>query len=173
MCGMVRGTRDNVRALMRGGQNVLVFPGGAREVNKRKGEKYQLMWKERLGFARLAIERDYPIVPFAAVGAEEMLDVVIDVNNPVLAAFNSAVERFGRLPLEPTIVRGVGLTPLPRPERLYFWFGESIATAGRTPEDVRDEVKAAIEGGIAFLHDERENDPHRGLLPRLRRRLDE
>jgi hypothetical protein len=67
----------------------------------------------------------------------------------------------------------VGLTPLPRPERLYFWFGEPIATAGREPEDVRDEVKAAIEGGIAFLHDERENDPHRGLLPRLRRRLDE
>lgn len=83
------------------------------------------------------------------------------------------LERLGRLPLEPSIVRGVGLTPLPRPQRFYFWFGEPIATAGRKPEDVRDEVKAAIEGGIAFLHDERENDPHRGLLPRLRRRPDE
>ena len=173
LCGMVRGTRENVRALMRSRQNVLVFPGGAREVNKRKGEKYQLMWKERLGFARLAIEYDYPIVPFAAVGAEEMLDVVADANNPVLAAFKSAVERFGRLPLEPSIVRGLGPTPLPRPERLYFWFGDPIPTAGREPEDVRDEVKAAIEGGIAFLHDERENDPNRGLLPRLRRRLTE
>jgi hypothetical protein len=60
MCGMVRGTRDNVRALMRDKQNVLVFPGGAREVNKRKGETYQLMWKERLGFARLAIEHAAP-----------------------------------------------------------------------------------------------------------------
>jgi 1-acyl-sn-glycerol-3-phosphate acyltransferase len=172
MCGMVRGTRDNVRALMRDGQNVLVFPGGAREVNKRKGEKYQLMWKERLGFARLAIEHDYPIVPFAAVGAEEMLDVVVDDSNPVYARFAAVVERLTKWPIQRP-VRGVGLTPLPRPERLYFWFGEPIATAARKPEDVRDEVKAAIEGGIAFLHDERENDPHRGLLPRLRRRLDE
>jgi len=75
-CGMVRGTRENVRALMGEGQTVLVFPGGAREVNKRRGEKYQLMWKERIGFARLAIEHGYPIIPFAAVGAEEMLDIV-------------------------------------------------------------------------------------------------
>jgi hypothetical protein len=35
---------------------VLVYPGGGREVAKRKGEKYQLLWKERVGFARLAIE---------------------------------------------------------------------------------------------------------------------
>ena len=34
--GMVRGTRDNVRALMRERQTILVFPGGSREVNKRR-----------------------------------------------------------------------------------------------------------------------------------------
>src|ERR1700756_351988 len=83
--GMVRGTRENVRVMMREGQTILVFPGGAREVNKRKGEKYQLMWKERLGFAKLAIEHGYPIVPFAAVGGEEMLDVLIDEKNRLYA----------------------------------------------------------------------------------------
>lgn len=180
-CGMVRGTRDNVRALMRERQNVLVFPGGAREVNKRKGEQYQLMWKERLGFARLAIEHGYPIVPFAAVGAEEMLDVVVDVDNPVMAALKTAFGRFSNLPLDPTIVRGVGLTPLPRPERLYFWFGEPIDTtayAARHDADaaaraLRDDVRTAVQHGIALLHDERGRDPHRGLVPRLRRRLDD
>lgn len=35
--GMVRGTRDNVRALMRDRQTILVFPGGGREVYKRRG----------------------------------------------------------------------------------------------------------------------------------------
>jgi 1-acyl-sn-glycerol-3-phosphate acyltransferase len=176
--GMVRGTRENVRELMRRGANILVFPGGAREVNKRKGEKYQLMWKERLGFAKLAIEFGYPIVPFAAVGAEEMLDVVVDVNNPVMAAFKNALERLGRLPLEPTIVRGVGLSPLPRPQRLYFWLGEPIDTTRFTRDDqgaraLRDEVRAAVEDGILFLHNERDNDPQRGLVRRLRRRADE
>ena len=39
---MVRGTRDNVRALMRERQTILVFPGGSRKVNKRRGQEYQL-----------------------------------------------------------------------------------------------------------------------------------
>jgi hypothetical protein len=98
-----------------------------------------------------------------------------------MAAFKGTLERFGRLPLEPAIVRGVGLTPLPRPERLYFWFGEPIKTsayARRRDSDaaaraLRDEVMRAIQGGIAFLHEQREHDPHRGLVPRLRQRAGE
>ncbi len=177
-CGMVRGTRDNVRALMGGRQTILVFPGGSREVNKRKGEKYRLIWKERLGFARLAIEHGYPVVPFAAVGAEEMLDVVVDADNPVFAAFNRALEKLTRLPLEFPIVRGVGLSPLPRPERLYFWFGEPIGTdrfGGHHEDDeaaktLRDEVKVAVQSGIELLHHERSRDPRRSLARRLRSR---
>jgi 1-acyl-sn-glycerol-3-phosphate acyltransferase len=172
--GMVRGTRDNVRALMRERQTVLVFPGGAREVNKRRGEQYQLMWKERLGFARLAIEHGYPIVPFAAVGAEEMLDVLVDHGTPGYGQLLRLYENVTRLPAPP-FVRGVGVTPVPRPERLYFWFGEPIDTtrfAGRHDDDaaaraLRDEVKSAVEGGIAFLRDERARDPHRRLVRRL------
>ena len=62
------------------------------------------------------------------------------------------------LPLPP-VVRGIGLTPIPRPQRLYFWFGDPIPTvpwAGRHEDkgalrEVRDEVKAAVEGGIELL----------------------
>ena len=82
-CGMVHGTRDNAHALMRDHQTILVFPGGSREVNKRRGQQYQLLCRERIGFARLAIEHGYPIVPFAAAGAEDMLDVIADVDTPV------------------------------------------------------------------------------------------
>jgi 1-acyl-sn-glycerol-3-phosphate acyltransferase len=178
-CGMVRGTRDNVRALMRDRETILVFPGGAREVGKRRGEKYRLIWKERLGFARLAIEQGYPIVPFAAVGAEEMLDVVADDANPVYAQFTKQLERLTRSRTLPP-VRGLGLTPIPRPERLYFWFGEPIETerfAGRHEDDsaarsLRDEVRAAVDGGIQFLLEDRERDPNRALTQRLLRRID-
>jgi 1-acyl-sn-glycerol-3-phosphate acyltransferase len=79
----VRGRRENVRALMREGPSVLVFPGGPGEVWKGRGEDYKLIWKERLGFARLAIEFGYPIVPFAAVGAEKMLQVFVDREMPM------------------------------------------------------------------------------------------
>ena len=178
--GMVRGTRDNVRALMRQRQTILVFPGGSREVNKRRGQQYQLLWRERVGFARLAIEQEYPIVPFGAVGAEEMLDVIIDQDTPIYGEFARLYEKLVGFPMPP-IVRGVGPTPIPRPERLYFWFGEPIDTVrfGGRYEDataagtLRDEVKKAILLGIQFLRDERDQDPNRRLLPRLRRRGDE
>jgi len=174
LCGMVRGTRENVRALMDERQTVLVFPGGSREVNKRRGEKYQLMWKERIGFARLAIEYGYPIVPFAAVGAEEMLDIVIDESNAAFARLSDVVRKLTGWPMQP-LVHGVGPTLLPHPERLYFWFGEPIDTArfeGRQDDDeaaraVRNEVKRAVEGGIDFLLAEREADPRRPLRKRL------
>jgi 1-acyl-sn-glycerol-3-phosphate acyltransferase len=173
-CGMVRGTRDNCRELMRRGENVLVFPGGAREVTKRKGEKYTLLWKERMGFARLAIEQGVPIVPFAGVGAEEMLDIVLDRDNPFLAPLAAAAGRVG-LPVPP-LVRGVGATPFRKPRRLYFWFGAPIPTKqhkGEHEDDatvraVRDQVKAEIERGMEFLLAEREGDPKRGLVKRLR-----
>jgi len=173
--GMVRGTRENVRALMRDRQTILVFPGGAREVNKRRGQEYQLLWRERIGFARLAVEHGYPVVPFAAVGVDDMLDVVVDQNTPVYGDVARLYEKVMGFPTPP-IVRGIGLTPLPRLDRLYFWFGEPI-DAGRfgtrfddTPaaRALRDEVKQAILAGIQFLRDERDQDPNRSLFARVR-----
>jgi 1-acyl-sn-glycerol-3-phosphate acyltransferase len=175
-CGMVRGTRDNVRALMRDRQTILVFPGGAREVNKRRGQQYQLLWGERLGFARLAIEQDYPIVPCAAVGADDMLDVIVDQKTPLYGQLALAYEKVMGFPTPP-VVRGIGLTAIPRPERLYFWFGQPIDTTGFAGQDddkaaraVRDEVKQSVLAGIQFLRDERDKDPYRDLTKRLLRR---
>jgi 1-acyl-sn-glycerol-3-phosphate acyltransferase len=177
--GMVRGTRANVRALMDDRQTILVFPGGAREVNKQRGQRYQLLWRERIGFSRLAIEHGYPIVPFAAVGAEEMLDVIIDRRSLGYGQIARLYERLLGFP-PPPIVRGVGLTPLPRPERLYFWFGEPIDSRrfGSRYDDtaaaraLRDETRQAILMGIQFLRDERDVDPNRGVMARLRHRAD-
>ena len=162
--GAVRGTRENAGELMRRGEPLLVFPGGAREVNKRKHEKYKLIWKERIGFAKLAIEHGYPIVPFAAVGAEEMLEVVADENTPIYRQIVGLSKRVTGLPL-PSLVRGIGPTPIPKPQKLYFWFGEPIDSAafrsgggGGSDADargLRDAVKHDVEGGIEFLLGER------------------
>lgn len=173
--GVVRGTRANTAELMRQGELVLVFPGGGREVSKRKGEKYQLVWKNRMGFARLAIQHGYPIVPFASVGSEEALDIVVDADSPLLAPTRMIIEKVLGTPDATPVVRGIGLTPIPRPERQYYWFGEPIETtavSGRHSEEtvvrhVRESTKVAIEKGIAFLLDERDNDPNRSVRKRL------
>ena len=172
-CGVVPGTRANTRELMRRGDLIMVFPGGAREVAKRKGERYQLIWKNRLGFAVMAIEGRYPIVPFASMGIEDALDIVLDTDNPLLAPARKLAMKL--LNVEPPpMVRGIGLTPIPRPERMYFWFGEPISTGEydgvvneHNARDLRARTAASIEGGLDFLIDERENDPERSLLKRL------
>jgi 1-acyl-sn-glycerol-3-phosphate acyltransferase len=171
--GMVRGTRENTRALMREGQHILVFPGGTGEVFHGRGQEYRLLWKERVGFARLAIEFGYPVVPFAALGVEEMFDIVADQRTPGLAQVHSLINRLVGLPLPP-IAHGIGPTLIPRPKRLYFWFGDPIDTVrfdGRADDDdaarrLRDEVRGAVQSGIEFLLAEREIDPRRSVIRR-------
>ncbi|MCH9710534.1 MAG: acyltransferase family protein [Actinomycetia bacterium] len=174
-CGVVDGTRAITSELMRRGEVILVYPGGGREVAKRKGEKYRLIWKERMGFARLAIEHGYTIVPFAAVGAEEAVDIMIDGDNPLLAPTRLFVEKVLGSPEVMPVTRGIGMTPFPRPERQYYWFGEPIPTEpfkGQQADDavvrlVREQTKEAVETGMEFLLGERENDPNRSVIQRL------
>ncbi|WP_421648833.1 lysophospholipid acyltransferase family protein [Mycobacterium marinum] len=175
--GVVEGTREITSELMQRGELIMVFPGGGREVNKRKNERYKLVWKNRLGFARLAIQHAYPIVPFASVGAEHGIDIVLDTDSPLMAPTQFLADKLLGMREGPPLVRGVGLTPVPRPERQYYWFGEPIDTtefAGREADDsaarkVRERAAAAIEEGIELMLAERERDPNRSVVRRLLR----
>jgi 1-acyl-sn-glycerol-3-phosphate acyltransferase len=175
--GTVDGSREATRALMRAGEPVLVFPGGGREVARRRGEHYPLVWRERIGFARLALEHGYPVVPFAMIGVDDMWDVVADSGDPLYAPARALARRVGVDPeLLFPLVRGLGPTPLPRPQRIYGRIGPPIDAGafGSSWDDtaaaaaLRDAVKTAVREGIDALEAERERDPGRRLAPRLR-----
>ncbi len=175
--GTVTGTRENTRRLLRDDQAVLVFPGGGREVSRRRGDHYPLVWRERIGFARLAIEFGYPVVPFSMIGVDDMWDVVVDADSTLYAPARALAKR---LDIDPEmlfpVVRGLGPTPLPRPQRIYVRIGEPIDARrfGTSWEDadgarrLRDEVRGAVARGIEELQIERAEDPERHLAPRLR-----
>lgn len=173
--GAVPGTRENCAALLAAGEPVLVFPGGAREVYKRRDQQYQLLWGQRTGFARMAIAAGCPIIPFAAVGAEDRFDVLLDMDHPVAAPARAVARRVGREDVGTLLVRGTTLGFLPGGGRLYFRFGAPIPTtrwAGRADDAeardaCRDLVKAEVEGGIAALRAMRDADDRRSLLPRV------
>jgi 1-acyl-sn-glycerol-3-phosphate acyltransferase len=184
--GAVLGTRANCAALMRRGEHVLVFPGGAREVFKHKGEAYRLIWKERYGFVQLAIEHGYSITPYATVGAEEAFDVLLDSSDYMATSLGRYLRRSGiadrwlRGGEEfPPVVRGLGLTAIPRPERLYFSIGKPIETArceGRSDDPallrrLRTRVARALEQLIAELQGHRARDTRQGTLRRILNRL--
>lgn len=183
--GAVVGTRENCAKLMSAGQHILVFPGGGREVAKRKGEAYKLIWKERTGFARMAIAHGYPITPFASVGPEECFDILVDANDVMKSPLGRFLDRAGITQkllrggdaIMP-VSRGLGFTMLPRPERFYFSVGTPIDTtcyAGRQDDPdaqlaLREQVRCAVEDQIAMLMRVRRSDPRRSLLGSLLRR---
>ena len=68
--GQVVGVPENARRLLEMGELLLAFPEGIRGVSKPFARRYQLE-PFGLGFMRLAIETDTPIVPVGVIGAEE------------------------------------------------------------------------------------------------------
>lgn len=175
--GAVEGTPENCAALMEAGECVLVFPGGAREVTKRKGEQYQLIWKQRRGFARLAAAHDCTIVPFSAVGVEDAFDIVLDADDFLASPAGVLAKALGwRTDLIPPITRGLAGTPLPRPERFYFRFGEPLHPSDFAGEDdpvwaLREATREAVAAGIDELIAFREGDPGRTLGGRIRGKI--
>ncbi len=185
--GGVRGTREDCARLFEAGEQVIVFPGGSREVFRRKGEAYQLIWKERIGFARMAIEHGVPIVPFSSVGPDDMFEILVDANDIMGSPVGTLLERLGitQKPwfrggeLIPSISRGQGPAGLLRPERQYFHFGAPIDTArfeGLHEDraaclDLRKEAEREIELGVGALMAKRDRDPDRYPVQRLLRGL--
>ena len=173
--GEVDGTRENAAELLRKEQYVLVFPGGSREAFKRKGEAYQLIWRHHLGFAKLAIQFGCPIVPMASVGPEECYDIVWDSDDYLKSPFGNMIKKLGiRKDLLVPIVKGVGPTLIPRPQRFYVHFGKPILTdhfegvdSKENAMELREVVQASLERGIEFLKTEREKDPKKELLRRV------
>lgn len=175
--GAVRGTRENCAELLEAGEGVLVYPGGGREVMKRKDEAYKLIWKERLGFVKLAVAHGAPIVPFGAIGVDDAYDIHIDGDSRLMAPARVIAGRLtGKREMVPPIATGIG--PLPRPERYYFGFGKPIRTTGvGDPDDaellraIRDQVRNSIYTQIAELKGIRAADPDRYPPARVRKAI--
>lgn len=182
--GAVEGTRENCSTLMERGEHVMVFPGGAREVSKRKGEQYQLTWKRRTGFCSMAIQHGYNILPFAAVGPDDMYDIVLDAEDILRSPVGKLMGKVGLLKKDGflrggdiimPVTRGLGPTALPRPERFYFAVGDEIdvsAYKGRQNDEealfeLRDKVAFAIQDQISTLLTVRDNDKDKGFIRKL------
>ncbi len=128
--GQIVGTPENCRRLLNAGEAILVFPEGARGINKLWPQRYQLQ-EFGLGFMRLALETDTPIVPVAVVGAEEQAPALVDVK-PLAKLLG-----FPAFPLTPT-----GL-PLPLPTKYRIYFGDPMHFTGR-PDDEDSELDKKV-----------------------------
>ena len=124
--GQVVGVPENARRLLEMDEMLLVFPEGARGISKPFTQRYQLE-EFGLGFLRLAIETDTPIVPVAVIGAEEQY---INLGNLRWAARALNMPSF---PVIPQVFVPGGQMPLPTKYRLYF--GEPMRFRGDPDDD--------------------------------------
>lgn len=156
--GAVDGVPAYVREAMRQGYSILVFPGGGREVLKREGEQYQLIWKQRYGFLKLAQEFGYDIVPFAALGGDEVFDIGFDANKVVQHQY---FQKLLQVPqLSRLLRKGEVIPSLPKhliPKRLPFYFKfmprQSLMHIENLEQlqQFRDLIAAEIYTGLADL----------------------
>ena len=104
------------------------------QVNKRKGEEYQLFWPEDPDFVRMAAKLNALIIPFASVGGDEAFELALDsdeiINHPLFGNLaKSAFRSFDpKLDVEEAVppmtkLPGLGipsLVPVANLSRLYF-----------------------------------------------------
>ncbi len=134
------GTPENCRRLLAADEALLVFPEGTRGLNKPFAKRYQLQ-DFGLGFLRLALESDAPIVPVGVVGAEEQAPALFDLK-PL-----ARLLAFPHFPVTATVL------PFPMPVRYRIWFGEPMRLGG-SPDD-EDAVLAGkvakVKGAVVAL----------------------
>lgn len=126
--GTIEATEAAGLSALRGGESLLIFPGGTRELY---GEEDQLDWNGRRGFARLSALSGAPVVPVAIAGADQQ---------------HPGRLRLGR-------AGSLWLPPVPLPVPLDYWFGAPMgppAESGRpVVEAFAAEVTAAAEALLA------------------------
>jgi 1-acyl-sn-glycerol-3-phosphate acyltransferase len=139
--GSVVGTPHNCVQLLDRDEAVMVFPEGARGFVKTFDKRYQLQ-RFGLGFLRLALETDTPIVPVGIVGSEEQSPAFADV------------KWLGRLVASPAfpitpLFPWLGLAGfLPLPVKFRIRFGAPLRFEGDPNDD-----DAVIEKHVELVKD--------------------
>ncbi len=160
--GAVLGDQAVGSAMFEAGKDLLVFPGGAYEANKRQDQRYKILWKNRTGFVRLAARHGVPIVPVGIVGPDDWYDRYLEqdqVRNSVLGRWllrAGVSEEFLQSDELPPIPKGFMGTWLPKPRQVFVHIGKPISTRkhkGRnirrsTQERLRDQAREGLESAI-------------------------
>ncbi|RDX75884.1 Acyltransferase-like protein, chloroplastic, partial [Mucuna pruriens] len=183
--GAVPVAPTNLFKLFSSKSHVLLYPGGMREALHRKGEEYKLFWPEQSEFVRMAARFGVKIVPFGAVGEDDLGEVVFDYDDLIKIPYfrteiesltNAATQLRNNASGEVANQQVHMPLILPKvPGRFYYYFGKPLETEGRKQElkdrqkshELYLQVKSEVERCIAYLKVKRESDPYRAIGHRL------
>ncbi|KAH9754406.1 Acyltransferase-like protein [Citrus sinensis] len=172
--GAVPVAARNLFKLLSTKSHVLLYPGGAREALHYKGEEYKLFWPEQQEFVRMAARFGATIVPFGAVGEDDIADLVLDYKDlmsiPVINDYvrelardtvNIRDETRGEVANQALFFPGL----LPKvPGRFYY-----LEVSLKDKENANElylHIKSQVERCLDYLLKKREEDPYRNIIDR-------
>ncbi|MBX7455542.1 1-acyl-sn-glycerol-3-phosphate acyltransferase [Mycolicibacterium sp. 3033] len=151
-------SRDSAVEAFEAGHHVLVFPGGDKDAAKTFDERNLVKFDGRSGFARLAMERDVPIVPLVTAGAGESLLVLSSGERLARALRLDKILRVKALPVSVSVpwglnVGAVGMLPyLPLPTKLVTRVLAPMTAVDDEPADrFAARVEAAMQDAMTDL----------------------
>ena len=176
----------NFVKLLSNKEAILLYPGGVKEAYRKKGQEYQLFWPEKPEFVRMAARYNAVIVPFAGVGVDDSLNILLDseemknipiMGNIVSQTANSAPQARRGVNASSSdsrddFVSPIALPKLP-PNRLYYMFQQPISLTKDISEDreqcaaVYADIRSSVESGMQYLLQQRENDPYGEFRKRI------
>lgn len=108
-------------------------PGGVYEALFSDSKEYKVMWKNRLGFAKIALEAKVPVIPVFTKNIREVVRNFSFGKRLMMSIYDKI-----RFPIAP-IYGGF-------PVKLTTFIGDPIAyDPNDTPETLRDKCKSALE----------------------------
>jgi len=142
--GAVEAGREGAESILRGGGILIDYPGGDYEVFRPWRERNRITFGDRIGFVRLALRTQVPVVPAVSVGAHE---TVIVLARGAWVAKRLGFDRRFRLKVWPLVLGppfGVvpgGIPTWPLPAKITVELGEPIDWSSRYgPEAAEDEA---------------------------------
>lgn len=178
--GGVRASPENAHKLFAACRKVLVFPGGDVEALRPFRDRDKIVFGDRRGYVRLAIEEGVPIIPCVTAGAHAGLIVLDDGGR--IARF-LGIDRTLRVKVFPIVFSlpwglTIGFPPpyIPMPTRFFTEIlepihfersGEAAASDGEYVELCHNQVVDAMQAALTRLAAERRRDKRARHLVRL------
>lgn len=114
-------SRDSVQYALQHDKNVLLIPGGQREMRYSRSSKQRVVLVNRhKGFCKLAIQHGCKLVPIYSFGEHELMD---NIHLPTIQSRTTRVLGY----MFPMLPYGRFYSPLPNTVQLTFVVGEPIA----------------------------------------------
>jgi 1-acyl-sn-glycerol-3-phosphate acyltransferase len=162
--GAIRANHENAARVFHHGHKLMVYPGGEAETFRAFRNRNKIMFDGRLGYIRLALRHDVPIIPIVGQGAHGAFIVIDEMRWLAKLLRTDKILRVKTWPLTFSLPWGITLGPpplfFPLPVKIRVEFlepivfrdtGEDAAKDRKYVEQCARQVETAMQKALTRL----------------------